>query len=85
VKFHFIDLENLQKYFDDAGLDHVAPVAFEGSFCEVAGNCYNFVKKIPCTFNIRLLRDDTYALTINNKERVNLKYDEDNRCKMERV
>ena len=83
--FHHIDLENLQKYFDDAELDYIAPVDYEGTFVEVAGNFYNFVKRQPGTFNIKLLCNDTYSLTINGKERIDLKYDENNRCKMERV
>jgi len=81
--FRYINLNNIQKYFDDAGLDGCAPVAYQGSFVEVAGNFYNFVKRKPGVFNIRLLCDDTYAVSINNKHRYDLKYDENNRCKME--
>lgn len=81
--FRYINLNNIQKYFDDAGLDGCAPVDYQGSFVEVAGNFYNFVKRKPGVFNIRLLCDDTYAVSINNKHRYNLKYDENNRCKME--
>jgi hypothetical protein len=81
--FRYIDLDNIQKYFDDAGLDGCAPVEYEGNFVEIAGNFYNFVKRVPGVFNIRLLADDTFALSVNNKQRYDLKYDESNRCKME--
>lgn len=81
--FRYIDFDNIQKYFDDAGLDGCAPVEFEGNFVEIAGNFYNFVKRVPGVFNIRLLADDTFALSVNNKQRYDLKYDESNRCKME--
>ena len=82
--FHHIDLNNLQKYFNDAGLDHIAPVNHTGTFTEVMGNFYNFVKRVPGTFNIKLLQDDTYAVCLNGVERYNLNYDEHNRCKVER-
>jgi len=81
--FRYIDINNLQKYFNDAGLDNIAPVNYQGSFVEVVGNFYNFIKRVPGVFNIRLLQDDTYALSINNKQRYDLKYDENNRCKVE--
>ena len=82
--FRYIDLDNIQQYFDHAGLDGCAPVKYEGTFVELAGSFYNFVKRVPGVFNIRLLGDDTYALSINNKHRYDLKYDENNRCKVER-
>lgn len=82
--FKYIDLNNLQKYFDDAGLDHLAPVNHTGSFVEVSGQMFNFIDHKPGTFNVKLLRDDTFALSINQHTRHDLKYDENNRCKVER-
>ena len=81
--FKYIDLNNLQRYFDDAGMDHLAPVKHTGSFAEVTGQYFNFVDHSPGVFNIKLLNDDTFALCLNNKQRYDLKYDESNRCKME--
>ena len=81
--FHYIDLNNLQKYFDDAGLDYIAPVKFEGSFVEVIGNCYNFVKRSPSTFNIVLCKDDSYVITVNDKQ-TRLNYENDI-CKVEQL
>lgn len=76
-------MNNLQKYFDAAGLHELAPVDHQGTFVEVIGNFYNFIKKQPGVFNLRLLKDDTFALSINNKTRYNIYYDESNRCKVE--
>lgn len=81
--FHHINLNNLQKYFNDAGLDHIAPVDHTGSFTEVMGNCFNFIKRTPGTFNIKLLQNETYVVSLNNTHRYDLKYDENNRCKVE--
>ena len=82
--FHHIELNNLQKYFNDAGMDHNAQEHKTGTFIEVMGNFYNFVKRVPGTFNIKLLQDDTYAVCLNKTERYDLKYDEHNRCKVDR-
>ena len=81
--FRYINFDDIQKYFDDAGLDGCAPVNFEGSFVEIAGNFYDFVKRIPGVFNIKVLQDDTFAISINNKQRYDLKYNESNECKVE--
>ena len=83
--FHYIDLDNLQKYFDDAGIDRIAPVDYEGTFTNVTGNYYNFVTRSPGTFNIQLLKDDTYAIVLNGNIKLNLKYDENNRSKVEQL
>ncbi len=81
--FNFIDIDNIQKYFNDADLEHITPVSSEGTFVDVNGSFFNLENHRPGVYNIRLLSDDTYAVCLNNKQRYDLKYDESNRCTVE--
>jgi len=83
--FRYIDLHNVQQYLDDAGLDNITPIDFEGSFVGITGTSYDFETNRPSTFTIDITEGDIYFITTGKKKGYRLRYDEDNRSKVERV
>ena len=81
--FRYIDLENVQQYFDDAGLDNITPIKYEGSFVGIRGTSYNFETNKPGTFTLDIIEGDTYIITTDSKKGYKLRYDENSRREVE--
>lgn len=83
--FRYIDLNNIQQYFDDAGMDGNAVVSVEGSLVNVTGTLFNFIKKATGTFFLNLDQNDRYRLSFSSGEKFILQYDEDRKCSVDRI